>query len=128
MTRTTTATLFALLVTAFGGAGAQQPAYKRDMPANLVKETKVKEADAVAMARRILPKASVASAELEREGGKLIYSFDMKTPGKEGIDEVNIDAVTGKQVGKAQHESSADERKEAAEEKAAAAKKKGGGR
>ncbi len=127
MTRTTTATLFALFVTAFGTAGAQKPTYKRDMPARLVKEAKVKEADAVAMARRILPKADIASAELEREGGKLIYSFDMKTPGKDGIDEININAITGKQVGKVQHESGADERKEAAEEKAAS-KKKGGGR
>ena len=127
MTRTATATLFALLVTAFGSAGAQKPTYKRDMPARLVKEAKVKEADAVAIARHILPKADIASAELEREGGKLIYSFDMKTPGKDGIDEININAITGKQVGKVQHESGADERKEAAEEKAAN-KKKGGGR
>ncbi len=127
MTRTTTATLFALFVTAFGTAGAQKPTYKRDMPARLVKEAKVKEADAVAMTRRILPKADIASAELEREGGKLIYSFDMKTAGKDGIDEININAITGKQVGKVQHESGADERKEAAEEKAAS-KKKGGGR
>ena len=127
MKRFTTPIVFALLVTAFGTAGAQKPAYKRDMPAKLVKAAKVKEADAVAMARKALPHAEIASAELEREGGKLIYSFDMKTPGKDGIDEINIDAITGQQVGKPQHESSAGERKEARQEKAAAQKKKGGG-
>ncbi len=128
MKRSTLPMLAALSIIAFGSAGAQKPTYKRDMPARLVKEAKVKEADAVAMARRTLPKAEIASAELEREGGKLIYSFDMKTPGKDGIDEINIDAMTGKQVGKVQHESGAAERKEAAAEKAAANKKKGGGR
>jgi len=118
----------ALTVTAAGAAGAQKPTYPRDMPPALVKAAKVTEAEAVATARKILPHATIASAELEREGGKLIYSFDMKTEGKSGIDEVNIDAATGKQVGKTSHEEPAAEKKEAAQEKAAAKKKGGGGR
>ena len=118
-----------LSLVAAGTISAQQPTYKRDVPAKLARRAKVKEADAVALARRAVPAASIAALELENEGGKLIYSFDMKTPGKDGIDEVNVDAITGKQVGAIQHESSASERTEsAAEKKAAAQKKKGGGR
>ncbi len=117
----------ALAVTAFAAAGAQQPTYKRDVPAALLKRAKVKETDAAAMARKLVPAATIDALELEREGGKLIYSFDMKTPGKDGIDEVNIDAITGKQVGKIGHESGADEAKEAAAEKKAAPRKKSGG-
>jgi hypothetical protein len=124
-----TALVLSLLALA-SAAGAQQtpPAtYKRDMPAALVKQARIKEADAAAMARKLVPGAAISSAELEKEGGKLIYSFDMKTAGKSGIDEVNIDAVTGKQVGKIGHESAADEAKEAAAEKKPAPKKAGGG-
>jgi uncharacterized membrane protein YkoI len=119
---------FAVLIAASAQAQqTQQPAYKRDMPPALVKKAAVKEADAVAMALKLVPGAEVSSAELENEGGKLIYSFDMKTAGKSGIDEVNIDAKTGKQVGKVSHEEPADEAKEAAAEKKAARGKKGGG-
>lgn len=118
----------ALVVGAAAAVGAQKPTYKRDMPPALVKQAKVKEADAVAMALKLVPGSEVGSAELENEGGKLIYSFDMKTAGKSGIDEVNIDAKTGKQVGKVSHEGPADEAKEAAAEKKAPKKAGGGGR
>ncbi len=121
--------VLSLSLGAAGTTAAQTPTYKRDVPAKLARRAKVKEADAVALARRAVPAASIAALELENEGGKLIYSFDMKTPGKDGIDEVNVDAITGKQVGSIQHESSASERTEsAAEKKAAAQKKKAGGR
>ena len=33
---------------------------------------------------------------MERENGKLIYSYDIKTAGKSGIDEVHVSAITGK--------------------------------
>ncbi len=48
----------------------------------------------------------------------------MKTAGKSGIDEVNVDAMTGKLVGKVQHESAADEKKEAAADAAKSPVKK----
>jgi len=54
--------------------------------------------------------------ELEMEKGKLIYSYDLKTEGKSGADEVHVDAMTGK-VMSVHHESAAMEKKEAAEEK-----------
>jgi uncharacterized iron-regulated membrane protein len=117
----------ALSLFAFGTLGAQKPTYKRSAPPALLKRARVKESAAADSARRAVPNANIVAMELEQEGGKLIYSFDMKTPGKDGIDEVAVDAMTGRQVGKVQHESAADERKEAAADKAAARKKAGGG-
>ncbi|HEX8945091.1 MAG TPA: PepSY domain-containing protein, partial [Gemmatimonadaceae bacterium] len=84
----------------------------------LAREAKVSESAAIAVAKRAVPKGEVASIELEREGGRLIYSMDVKTPGGSGIDEVNVDAKTGKQVGKVQHESATTEKAEAKAEKA----------
>ena len=79
----------------------------------LLKQAKITADSAIAVAKATLPKATISEAEIEQENGKLIYSFDMKTAGKSGIDEVNVDALTGKLVGKPQHESAADEKKEA---------------
>lgn len=39
---------------------------------------------------------TLASGELEAEGGCLIYSFDIRVPGKKSIIEVTVDAGTGK--------------------------------
>lgn len=43
-----------------------------------------------------VPGATVKSEELEKEHGKLVYSFDLAVHGKTGIDEVLVDAITGK--------------------------------
>jgi uncharacterized membrane protein YkoI len=40
----------------------------------------------------------VQEIELEQEHGSLVWSFDLAVPGKPGIEEVNVDAVTGKIV------------------------------
>ena len=62
-----------------------------------------------------MPKGKIDGVELEMENGKLMYSYDLKTAGKSGIDEVNVDAITGKIIGFS-HESPAAEKKEAAAE------------
>ena len=74
----------------------------------LLKKAKITPDSAIAVAKATLPKATISSAEIEQENGKLIYSFDMKTAGKSGIDEVNVDAMTGKRVGKVHHEKGGD--------------------
>lgn len=103
---------------------------KEESQAALQKEAKVSLADATATAQKEVPTGKIQSHELEREDGKLIYSFDIKIAGKSGIEEVNIDAMTGAVVAK-EHEDPKDEAKEKAEDaakkKAAAAPKKGGG-
>ena len=57
----------------------------------------------------------IKSSELEKENGKMIYSFDIRNK-KGGITEVNIDAYTGKVIA-VDEENAADEAKEKAEEK-----------
>jgi Peptidase propeptide and YPEB domain. len=98
------------------GSGVRaQTTYKRDIPDSLVKLAKIDESAAAAVAQKRVPKATIQAVELEREKGKLMFSYDMKTTGKSGIDEVNVDAMTGKIIGFS-HESPATERKEAAAE------------
>ena len=113
----------AAIVLTAATAGAQGPTHhkKAETQAELQKEAKMTMADARAMALKEVPGATIQAGKIEREGGKLIYSFDMKVAGKSGIDEVNIDAMTGKLVSK-QHETPKDERAEAkADAKAAKA-------
>jgi len=62
----------------------------------------------------------IKSAELEKEHGKQIYSFDIQMP--DGLHEVNVDAVTGKLIDD-KVENAADEAKEAAQDKKEAAVK-----
>ena len=102
----------ALVLTVPVAASAQTPAPtatpapkpKHETQAQLRKEATVTLASATATALKTVPGAAVKNHELEREKGKLIYSFEMKTAGKSGIDEVNIDALTGAIVGKVEHE------------------------
>jgi uncharacterized membrane protein YkoI len=90
-----------------GGASAamaQQPAatdtahkatYTREVPDSLLAQAKVGEDSARALALHRVPGGAVQALELEREGGKLIWSFDIKVEGKPGITEVNVDALDG---------------------------------
>ena len=63
---------------------------KAESQAALLKEAKIAEADARATALKEVPNGSVKSEEIEREHGKLIYSYDITVPGKSGIQEVNL--------------------------------------
>ena len=125
-TRFATLVAFAIATSAVA-AGAQQatqhPSHhaKVETQAQLEHEAKITMAQARALATKTVPGARIQTGEIEREGGKLIYSFDMKTQGKAGIDEVNIDAMTGTVIAN-QHESPKAEQAEArADAKAAKA-------
>lgn len=59
-------------------------------------------------------RGTIKSSELEKEHGKMIYSFDIRNSrGK--ITEVNIDARTGKLIA-VEHETPKDEKREKKEE------------
>ncbi len=75
----------------------------------------VAEAAARATALAKVPGGRVQSGELEREGGRLIYSYDIVVAGKAGVQEVHVDANTGK-VLTVEHENAGAEAREAREE------------
>jgi uncharacterized membrane protein YkoI len=83
--------------------------------AALQKEAKISEETARATALKEVPNGSIKSSELEREKGKLIYSFDITVPGKKGIEEVNVNAIDGSVVAR-EHETPKMEKAEAAKE------------
>ncbi|MGH9811202.1 MAG: PepSY domain-containing protein [Terriglobia bacterium] len=93
------------------------PTYKRDLPAKLVKQAAVSEANAAKTVMAQLPSGRIQAVELENEGGRLIYSYEVKVPGHSGIEEINVNAKTGVVVN-TEHESPASERGEAKAEKA----------
>jgi len=96
----TSLALAALFTVGSGVAVAQQPTatYQRDVPDSLAAHAKISEDSARAVALRRVPGGMIQELELEREGGKLVYSFDIKVARKAGITEVQVDALTGKIV------------------------------
>ncbi len=97
-------------------ATVAKPVVKKDTPASLRKEAKISLKTARATALKEVPNGKLRTSELERENGKLIYSFNIKLAGKAGSEEVNIDAITGAVVAH-EHETPKTEKKEAAAEK-----------
>ena len=116
-----TAAMIAVILTA--PVARAQANYKRDLPDSLKAQAKVAEDAAAKTALAKVPKGSIEGVELEKEKGKLLYSYDIKVPGKKGVEEVHIDAMTGKFLSK-EHESPSQEKKEGAEEAKEKAKPK----
>lgn len=92
--------------------------HKAETQADLQKDAKISMDEAREIALKQVSGGKIESGELEREHGKLIYSFDVKT-GKSGVTEVNVNAIDGKIVG-VQKENAA---KEAVEKKQEAKEK-----
>jgi len=82
--------------------------------AALSKEAKIsmEQAQKTALAKEA---GKIQSKEIEREKGKLIYSFDIKTA--DGIHEVNIDAMTGEVVEDTVESAAAEVKEKAADKK-----------
>ena len=88
---------------------------KEESQAALQKEAKISEETARATALKDVPNGTIKSSELEREHGKLIYSFAISVPGKTGIEEINVNAIDGSVVAR-EHETPKMEKAEAAKE------------
>jgi hypothetical protein len=101
---------FALFVAAVT-TGQAQPS-----EAQLMKETKVTKSRAEKNALTKVPDGIIKGAELEREHGLLIWSFDFAKPGTKNITEVQVDAKTGK-IASVKIETPKDQATEAAAEK-----------
>jgi len=66
--------------------------------AKLQAEAKISKADAEKAALAKVPGGTIKEGELEKEKGKLIWSFDISIPGSSDIKEVQVDARTGEVV------------------------------
>jgi uncharacterized membrane protein YkoI len=90
---------------------------KEAKQAKLMAQAKVSRADAEKIALAKAPNGTIKEGELEKEKGKLIWSFDITTPDTKDITEVNVDAITGDVVS-VEKEAVKSETKEAAGKKA----------
>ena len=94
--------------------GTTSGAIKEETP-GLAADAKVDPAVARKAALAKFPDGKILAEELERENGKLVYSFDIKNGNRSGIEEVIVDAVDGSVVSVA-HEDAAKEAAEAKQE------------
>ena len=78
---------------------------------------------ALVIAKATVPTGTVKAHELEREHGHLIYSFEFVVAGKSGIEEVNVDAMTGAVLA-VEHEGPKAEHRESVQEKRETSKAK----
>ena len=120
----TTAALVVSSVLAAGAVSAQStqptPNMKEEKPGLLAQATVTPDsARKLALAR--VANGRIAEQEIEMEGGKLAYSFDIKVPGRRGIEEVLIDAQSGALIAH-EHETPKQEAAEHAREARAARK------
>lgn len=91
------------------GAQTQTPK-KSKIPAALKKDAKISIEDARAIALKKVP-GEIQEEELERENGKLVYSFDIRATGQKDITEVQVSAIDGSIVS-VEKENAASEAKE----------------
>ena len=94
--------LAAAAVLAFAGTaasqGMQNVTVQEETP-GLLKQAKISSSSAIASAQAKVPKATLKSAVIQQQEGKLVYSFNFETPGAVGSDNVKVDAMTGAVLG-----------------------------
>jgi len=79
----------------------------------LMTQAKITKADAEQIALAKVSRGIVKSAEIEKEKGRIVWSFDIARSGTRDITEILVDAKTGK-IFSIQTESPRDQAKEAA--------------
>jgi uncharacterized membrane protein YkoI len=84
--------------------------------AELTKQAKITKAEAEQIALAKVSRGTVKSAEIEKEKGHLVWSFDIAQPGTRDITEILVDAKTGKIISN-QIETPSEQAKEAATDK-----------
>ena len=90
--------LVALAVLGLVAGCATEKEGSEESQAKLQAEAKVSKAEAERIALAQAPNGTIKEGELEKEKGKLIWSFDIATPDSKDITEVNVDAISGKVV------------------------------
>jgi uncharacterized membrane protein YkoI len=108
---------FSIIAIALGLALSAPLASAADVSQRALKvQAKVTESNARATALEKVPGGTVQSADLERENGKLVWSFDIADPKSPNVIEVQVDAKTGGIVS-TKIETPADQAKEAKSDK-----------
>jgi uncharacterized membrane protein YkoI len=79
-------------------AGCESEKSEQAKQAALEGQAKISKADAQQTALQQVPNGTVKEAEIEKEHGKLIWSFDIAVPDSKNIKEVAVDALTGQVV------------------------------
>ena len=79
-------------------AGCASEKSEQTKQARLEAKAKIARADAEKTALQQVPNGTVKEAEIEKEHGKLIWSFDIAVPDSKDIKEVAVDAMTGQVV------------------------------
>ena len=115
--------LGSLLAAGLLASGASGCATAKQDQAELQAQAKISREAAQQTALAKVPGGTVKDGELEKEKGKLIWSFDITTSSSKDIAEVAVDAITGAVVA-VDIETPEQQAKEAAED-AAKSKKKG---
>ena len=80
---------------AFAGLTTATLRAAEETEAQLQTEAKIIKADAEKTALEKVPHGTIKESELEREDGKLVWSFDIALPQSKKITEVQVDAKTG---------------------------------
>ncbi len=102
---------FALTLAA--GLGFVSIAASQPNEMQLAKQAKIKKTKAEQIALARVPQGVVKSAEIEREKGHLVWSFDIAKPNTRAMTEILVDAISGKIIS-TQTESPSDQAREAA--------------
>jgi uncharacterized membrane protein YkoI len=109
-----TTVAFAIALTAL--TSSTLLAAQEETEAQLQAQAKTTKAEAEKTALAKVPNGKIKSGELEKEHGRLVWSFDISTPRTRNITEVQVDAKTGKIV-VVEVETPKDQAKEAAADK-----------
>ena len=84
-----------LSITITLGLGLALASEADETQAQLRAQAKIGREEAAKTALATVPSGKIKSAELEKEHGKLIWSFDISMPRSKNITEVQVDAKTG---------------------------------
>jgi len=87
-----------IAVVFLGGFGTLTLHAAEETQAKLKTQAKITQAEAEKTALAKVPNGKIKAAELEKERGKLIWSFDISMPKSKNITEIQVDAKTGKIV------------------------------
>jgi len=105
-----------LLASSLTGCMTEKEEGEKTTSAKLEAQAKISKAEAEKIALDKVPGGTIKEGDIEKEKGKVIWSFDIATPGTKDITEVQVDAMTGAIVDIAR-ETVADQEKEKRQDK-----------